>query len=150
MNIINRQGGSTQDYVRFYAGQDANGTTPDVHIQGSGTTRGFVGFGTINPTEKVDVAGRLKTENFQMTSGATAGYVLTSDVNGYASWSAVTGATGTNGTSGSSGSSGLSGTKSTSGTDGSSGSSGTSGTNGTSGSSGSSGSSGVNGTNGTS
>jgi hypothetical protein len=61
LNIINRQGtGSTEDYVRFYAGQDANGTMPDIHIQGSGTTRGYVGFGTETPVEKVDVRGNVR------------------------------------------------------------------------------------------
>lgn len=56
LNIINRQGTTTQDYIRFYAGSDATDPS-DVHIQGSGTTRGYVGFGTENPTEKVDVNG---------------------------------------------------------------------------------------------
>lgn len=57
LNIINRQGTTTEDYIRFYAGIDANGNTADIHIQGSGTTRGYVGFGTETPTEKVDVNG---------------------------------------------------------------------------------------------
>lgn len=57
VNIINRQGSTTEDYIRFYAGQDANGTTSDIHIHGSGTTRGYVGFGTESPTEKVDIRG---------------------------------------------------------------------------------------------
>jgi hypothetical protein len=57
INIINRQGTGTEDYIRFYAGQDANGTTSDIHIQGSGSTRGYVGFGTETPTEKVDIRG---------------------------------------------------------------------------------------------
>ena len=45
-NFLNPPGTGTEDYIRFYAGQTANGTTPDIHIQGSGTTRGFVGIGT--------------------------------------------------------------------------------------------------------
>jgi hypothetical protein len=61
LNIINRQGtGSTEDYVRIYAGQDTNGTIPDIHIQGTGTTRGYVGFGITNPTEMVDISGNTK------------------------------------------------------------------------------------------
>jgi hypothetical protein len=61
LNIINRQGtGTTEDYIRFYAGQDANGTTPDIHIQGSGVTRGFVGIGTINPTQPLDISGNTR------------------------------------------------------------------------------------------
>jgi hypothetical protein len=51
---------SLEDYIRFYAGQDANGTTPDIHIQGSGSTRGYVGIGTINPTQPLDVAGNTR------------------------------------------------------------------------------------------
>jgi hypothetical protein len=61
LNIINRQGtGTTEDYIRFYAGQDANGTTPDIHIQGSGSTRGFIGVNNITPTERLDIVGNVK------------------------------------------------------------------------------------------
>ena len=61
LNIINRQGtGTTEDYIRFYAGQDANGTTPDIHIQGSGSTRGFIGINNITPTERLDIIGNVK------------------------------------------------------------------------------------------
>ena len=52
---------------------------------------GTVGIGTDSPSEKLDVSGKTKTINFQMTSGATAGYVLTSDASGNASWQASTG-----------------------------------------------------------
>ena len=45
----------TDDYIRFYAGQDASGTIPDLHIQGSGVTRGNVGINTITPTEKLHI-----------------------------------------------------------------------------------------------
>jgi hypothetical protein len=87
LNIINRQG-TTQDYIRFYAGTDADGNTSDIHIQGYGVTRGFVGFGTETPTEKVDVVG-----NVTMTGDLTIGTVGTStpiynlgiDVNGVVS-----------------------------------------------------------------
>ena len=95
LNIINQgPGATTENYIRFYAGDDADGTTPDIHIQGSGTTKSYVGIGTINPSEKLDVNGKTKTINFQMTSGATAGYVLTSDSSGNASWQSVSGGTG--------------------------------------------------------
>jgi hypothetical protein len=56
-NFLNPPGTGTEDYIRFYAGQTANGTTPDIHIQGSGTTRGFVGIGTTTPSEKLHVSG---------------------------------------------------------------------------------------------
>jgi hypothetical protein len=61
LNIINRQGtGTTEDYIRFYAGQDATGDSPDIHIQGSGTTRGFIGINNITPTERLDIVGNVK------------------------------------------------------------------------------------------
>jgi hypothetical protein len=62
LNIINRQtsGSTLEDYIRFYAGADASSVRPDIHIQGSGSTRGYVGFGLDNPTEQVDVAGSVK------------------------------------------------------------------------------------------
>jgi len=57
LNIINSPGTGREDYIRFYTGQQANGTTPDIHIQGSGSTRGYVGIGTETPTEKLHVDG---------------------------------------------------------------------------------------------
>lgn len=95
LNFINPPGTNqltrpTEDYIRFYAGQLATGTA-DVHIQGSGATRGYVGIGTETPTEKLDVSGKTKTINFQMTSGGASGYVLTSDASGNASWQSMYG-----------------------------------------------------------
>jgi hypothetical protein len=74
LNIINRQtsGSTLEDYIRFYAGQDANGTTPDIHIQGSGSTRGYVGIGTITPTEMLDVAANAKIDG-NLTIGVIGG-----------------------------------------------------------------------------
>jgi hypothetical protein len=66
-NILNPVGTGTEDYIRFYAGQTANGTTPDMHIQGSGTTRGYVGIGTITPSEKLHISG-----NTLVNGGLTA------------------------------------------------------------------------------
>ena len=92
LNIINSVGtGGTEDYIRFYAGQDANGTTPDIHIQGSGVTRGYVGIGTETPDTLLTVSGKTKTTDFQMTNGATNGYVLTSDGSGNATWQVSSG-----------------------------------------------------------
>ena len=67
LNIISEYGATSEDYIRFYAGQDANGTTPDIHIHGSGTTRGNVGIGTSVPSEKLHVSG-----NTIISSGLTA------------------------------------------------------------------------------
>ena len=57
----------------------------------SNVANGYVGIGTTTPSEKLDVSGKTKTINFQMTSGATNGYVLTSDASGNASWQASSG-----------------------------------------------------------
>ena len=94
LNIVSAPGSGTEDYIRFFAGNVAN-TTPDIYVQGSGFTRGYVGIGTDTPSEKLDVSGKTKTTNFQMTSGAANGYVLTSDVSGNASWQIPTGGGGT-------------------------------------------------------
>lgn len=135
LNIISENGITSEDYIRFYAGKNASsGNTPDIHIQGTGTTKGYVGIGISSPSaklhinntgvtdsflvedatnpdsspfvidasgntgigktvpsEKLDVSGKTKTINFQMTSGATNGYVLTSDASGNASWQASSG-----------------------------------------------------------
>ena len=50
------------------------------------STSGNVGIGTTTPSEKLDVSGKTKTINLQVTSGATTGYVLTSDSSGNATW----------------------------------------------------------------
>ena len=77
----------TDDYIRFYAGQDANGTTPDLYIQGSGATRGNVGINTDIPTEKLHVEGSIR-----MVDGTEQnGYVLTSDADGVGTWQASSG-----------------------------------------------------------
>ena len=86
LNIINSVGtGGTEDYIRFYAGQNATGSA-DIHIQGSGVTKGYVGIGTETPDTLLTVSGKTKTTEFQMTNGATNGYVLTSDGSGNATW----------------------------------------------------------------
>jgi len=89
INIISAPGSGTEDYIRFYAGKIATGTS-DMYIQGTGATQGYVGIGTETPSANLDVSGKTKTTNFQMTSGATNGYVLTSDANGNARWQAST------------------------------------------------------------
>jgi hypothetical protein len=87
LNFLNPPGVGTADYIRFYAGIDATGTS-HMHIQGTGATKGYVGLGTETPAEKLDVVGKTKTTTFQMTTSPTAGYVLTSDASGNGSWTA--------------------------------------------------------------
>jgi hypothetical protein len=52
-----------------------------------------VGIGTNNPSERLEVSGKTKTESLQITSGATnIGYVLTlTDINGNSQWQAPVG-----------------------------------------------------------
>jgi len=47
---------------------------------------GKVGIGTATPAEKLEVAGNIRTIGFIMPTNAAAGYALTSDANGNASW----------------------------------------------------------------
>jgi hypothetical protein len=52
-----------------------------------------VGVGTLAPdaNAKLDVNGKIKGTTLQITTGATAGHVLTADASGNASWQAPTG-----------------------------------------------------------
>ena len=72
LNIISEYGATSADYIRFYAGQDAYGTIPDVHIQGSGATRGYVGIGTSVPTTKLHVSGNTKIDGGLSTDTISA------------------------------------------------------------------------------
>ena len=56
LNFMNPVGTGTEDYIRFYAGNNALATS-DIHIQGSGSTRGYVGIGTENPNSRLHVDG---------------------------------------------------------------------------------------------
>ena len=93
LNIMNNLGSGTTDNIRFYVGGSGHitGQTPSMIIIGSGSTKGYVGINTSSPSEKLDVSGKTKTTNFQMTSGATDGYVLTSDASGNGTWQASSG-----------------------------------------------------------
>ncbi|MGB8657621.1 MAG: hypothetical protein WCE90_07530 [Candidatus Zixiibacteriota bacterium] len=50
-----------------------------------------VGIGTTSPTERLDVAGTAQMTGFKMSTGATDGYVLTSDASGVGTWQAAGG-----------------------------------------------------------
>jgi hypothetical protein len=96
LNIINQgPGTNTEDYIRFYAGTQANISTADIHIQGTGSTRGYVGINTETPTERLDVNGKTKTTQLQVTTSPVNGYVLTSDASGNATWKPSSGSSGT-------------------------------------------------------
>ena len=92
LNILSQQGTSKDDYIRFYVGQSTGAdpaNTPDIHIQGSGVTRGNVGINTKTPTEKLHVEGSIK----MVDGNESSGYVLTSDANGVGSWQSFSGST---------------------------------------------------------
>jgi hypothetical protein len=55
---------------------------------------GNVGIGTTGPGATLDINGKTKTTTFQMTSGASAGYFLTSDGSGNSSWADVSSSAG--------------------------------------------------------
>lgn len=50
------------------------------------TSSGNVGIATTAPSEKLEVNGKTKTTNLQVTNGATNGYVLQSDASGNSTW----------------------------------------------------------------
>ena len=100
-----------RDYTRVYAGAGNlvssiswlstdsgiinlyTGGIPTVQINTNGNSYfngGNIGIGITLPTEKLDVIGKTKTTNLQVTSGATTGYVLTSDAFGNATWQVPT------------------------------------------------------------
>ncbi len=82
----------TAAYVQTHTNTDLNFTTNNGGSQMTlqkGT--GNMGIGVSNPTEKLEVSGKTKTTNLQVTNGAAANKVLTSDAAGNATWQAPTG-----------------------------------------------------------
>jgi hypothetical protein len=82
LNIINPTGTDTDNYIRFYAGQffinsDGNLNTPDIHIQGSGDTRGFVGIATTGVTNQLHVSASTHPVRFEgLVSSANTRYLV--------------------------------------------------------------------------
>ena len=80
LNIISNDGtaSSGADYIRFYAGQSGGaGATnnPDLHIQGSGSSRGFVAINVPynqDPTERLDVNGNGRFRSIGSSASAGA------------------------------------------------------------------------------
>jgi len=52
---------------------------------------GNVGIGTVSPSQMLDVADTVQMSGFKMPSGASDGYVLTSDVSGKGTWQPASG-----------------------------------------------------------
>ncbi|MFA6177802.1 MAG: hypothetical protein WC694_02835 [Candidatus Paceibacterota bacterium] len=57
---------------------------------------GKVGIGVASPAQKLDVAGTIQATGLKITTGATAGKVLTSDALGVATWQAAAAGSGDN------------------------------------------------------
>ncbi|MDP2387344.1 MAG: tail fiber domain-containing protein [Bacteroidota bacterium] len=71
----------------FVTGQVASfDITGNGEINGTLNVNGNVGIGTLTPAEKLEVVGKTKTTTLQVTTGATNGYILTSDASGNATW----------------------------------------------------------------
>ena len=69
LNIINYGEGIKEDYIRFYAGKQATSQS-DIHIQGSGSTKGYVGVNTETPTSHLHISGTL-ANGFSVTTIGT-------------------------------------------------------------------------------
>lgn len=84
LNIVTKDGGSNLDYIRFYLGTTVSGASyqPHIHINGSGTTKGFIGIGQGNtaPTSLVDISGSTGYSQLRLRSSYTP--TGTADTNG--------------------------------------------------------------------
>ena len=84
LNIITRNTGANLDYIRFYLGTSVSGASyqPHIHINGSGTTKGFMGIGYSNtaPTSLVDISGSTGYSQLRLRTSYTP--TGTADANG--------------------------------------------------------------------
>ena len=81
INIISQRTSpqTTDDYIRFYAGDDAQSTS-HLHIQGSGSTRGNIGINNESPTSKLDISGTTGYQQLRLRTSYTP--TSTADANG--------------------------------------------------------------------
>lgn len=74
------------DINRVFISEDIDDSMQINSFGRTAITGGNVGVGTITPTEKLDVNGKTKTTNLQVTTNPGVGKVLTSDAIGNATW----------------------------------------------------------------
>jgi hypothetical protein len=56
LTFIKAQGSGTSDYIRFFAGSNPT-LTPNLMINGTGATQGFIGINTSTPSQRLHVSG---------------------------------------------------------------------------------------------
>jgi len=78
------------DYTLAF-GYNLTTSTPHAVIFHDTGTPIKVGIGTTSPTERLDVAGTAQMTGFKMPTGASNGYVLTSDASGVGTWQSAVG-----------------------------------------------------------
>jgi len=76
LNIINNSGvalpySNNDNYIRLFAGSPAN-STPHMHIQGSGATKGYIALNDTSPTERLDVNGSARFRSIGSSASAGA------------------------------------------------------------------------------
>lgn len=72
LNIINAPGSGVADYIRLYAGSGPSTSTANIHITGTGSTKGYVGINLETPTEFLDVNGNIRIRSIGSTASSGA------------------------------------------------------------------------------
>jgi hypothetical protein len=76
LNIVNyalKINNIKENYIRFYAGHPTNNVLnnqPHLHIHGTGSNRGYIGVGTIDPQAHLHVNGSLLNGNLVTVTGS--------------------------------------------------------------------------------